>query len=522
MSQENLAIAVSGVSKAYGPTVALDDVTVEVRQGSVHALLGENGAGKSTLVKMLSGLVSPDSGTIKINGQNAVLRSPLAAQGQGIQTAFQEMTLLRNMTVLDNMLMPKSPLSPLAMVQRGRARRDVTRHFDALHLGGFSLDDEIGELELAVRQKIEIARALYRKPKIWLLDEPTSALSGPDVDWMGELIRSEKARGTTVIFISHRLREVRDYCDDLTILRGGKHIASDHVANFSDEDVVRMIAGRSLIHSFPPRVSLRPELGPELGPEVLSAHKISTDGKLRDASLSLHAGEILGVAGLQGMGQHDLFLSLFGDMALTAGHLAVDGEKVVFTSPQDAISAQIGISLVPEERKTEGLFLKLSGTHNATLPVIERFSRFGLIDRRKERAAVQQAFRDMNVPERAEWMSADSFSGGNQQKIAIAKWLLTQARVLLLYDPTRGIDVGTKNEIYQIMRAYAEAGGAVMFYSTEIPELVHLTDRTMVFYSGQIVEELSGSALTEEGILAAALGHKQHGQNESDFRTAVA
>lgn len=508
MLQDTPAITVSGVSKAYGPTIALDTVTVRVTAGTAHALLGENGAGKSTLVKMLSGLTAPDQGEILIHGQKTELPSPLAAHAQGIQTAFQEMTLLRNMTVLDNMLIPKAPLSALALVRRGQARQQVAAHFEAIGLDGFSLDDEIGTLDLAIRQKIEIARALYRKPRILLLDEPTSALSGPDVDWMGAMIRQQTALGTTVIFISHRLREVRDYCDNLTILRGGKDIGAGRVADFSDDEVVRMIAGRSLIHAFPPRSSTPHPLGPE----VLALKHGATDGKLRDASLAVHAGEILGIAGLQGMGQLDMFLALFGDMPLAAGHIEVDGERVVFTTPQDAIAANIGISLVPEERKLEGLLLKLSGTHNATIPMIDRFARFGLIDRAAESQAVRAAFRQINVAERAEWMPAESFSGGNQQKIAIAKWLLTEARVLLVYDPTRGIDVGTKNEIYQLLRLYAEAGGAVIFYSTEILELVHLADRALVFYSGKIAAALTGAALTEEAILSAALGHLQNGE----------
>ena len=502
MAQATPAISVTGVRKAYGPTVALDDVSLEIGQGTVHALLGEYGAGKSTLVKLLSGLVSPDQGDISIFGEKVSLRSPLAAHRLGIQTAFKEMTLVRNMTVLDNMLIPAAPIGLTGMIRRGQVRRTVLRHFDDLSLGGFDLDDEIGELDLAVRQKIEIARALYRKPRVLLLDEPTSALSGPDVVWMGDVIQRERAKGTTVIFISHRLREVRDYCDELTILRGGKHIATGHVRDYADEDVVRMIAGRSLIHSFPPRTQTKHQVGPE----VLGAHAIATDGKLRDASFSLREGEILGIAGLQGMGQLELFLAVFGDRPLKRGHLTVSGEKVVFTSPRDAISARIGISLVPEERKTEGLFLHLTGTHNATIPIVDRFTHFGLIDRAKESEAVRRVFHQINVADRAEWTQAGAFSGGNQQKIAIAKWLLTEARVLLVYDPTRGIDVGTKNEIYQLLRLYAEAGGAVLFYSTEIPELVHLSDRTLVFYAGAIAAELSGDALTEENILSAALG----------------
>jgi ribose transport system ATP-binding protein len=502
MSGEIPAIRVEQVRKAYGATVALDEVSVAIAPGTVHALLGENGAGKSTIVKVLSGLVSPDSGLIEVFGKPASLVSPRDAQHLGVQTAFQEMTLVRNLTVLDNMLIPDAPVGWSGMMSRRIARERVAAHFAELGLRSVDLDAEIGDLDLALRQKIEIARAVYRKPRILLLDEPTSALSGPDVDWLGTVIRSLKHTGTTIVFISHRLREVRDFCDDLTILRGGRNVASGRVSDFQDEDIVRLIAGRSLIHSFPPRAETRHEFGRE----VLRAEGVGTDGKLQEASFVLREGEILGVAGLQGMGQLDLFLAAFGASPLVRGHFAVDGRKVSIGSPQDAVSARIGISLVPEERKTEGLFLRLSGKHNATIPTVGRLTRFGLIDKAAEERAVSDAFRRVEVDLRALWSRADAFSGGNQQKIALAKWLLTESHVLMVYDPTRGIDVGTKNELYQLLRAYAEAGGAVLFYSTEVPELVHLADRVLVFYAGRIAAELSGAGLTEENILGAALG----------------
>ncbi|RUU70838.1 sugar ABC transporter ATP-binding protein [Mesorhizobium sp. M2C.T.Ca.TU.009.01.2.1] len=501
MPNEVPAIRIAQMRKAYGATVALDDVSVAIAPGTVHALLGENGAGKSTIVKVLSGLVSPDSGSFEIFGKQASLASPRDAHRLGVQTAFQEMTLVRNLTVLDNMLIPDAPVGLSGMMSRRLARERVTSHFAELGLQSVHLDDEIGDLDLAVRQKIEIARALYRKPSILLLDEPTSALSGPDVDWLGNVILALKRQGTTIVFISHRLREVRDFCDELTILRAGKHVASGRVADYEDQDVVRMIAGRSLIHSFLPRTEARHEIGRE----VFRAEKVGTEGKLREASFVLREGEILGVAGLQGMGQLELFLAAFGAMPLVRGHFAVDGQKVAIGSPKDAVSAKIGVSLVPEERKTEGLFLRLSGKHNATVPIIDRFTRFGLIDKDAEDRAVSDAFQRVEVDRRALWSRADAFSGGNQQKIAIAKWLLTESHVLMVYDPTRGIDVGTKNELYRLLRAYAEAGGAVLFYSTEIPELVHLADRVLVFYAGAIASELSGPDLTEENILGAAL-----------------
>jgi ribose transport system ATP-binding protein len=496
------AIEADHVRKAFGATIAVDDVSFQVATGSVHALLGENGAGKSTIVKLLSGLLTPDSGSFRIFGERGTLSSPRAAHARGIQTAFQEMTLVRDLTVLESVLLPYAPSNAFGLVRRRAAEEGVHRHFAALGLEHIDLQEEVGNLDLGVKQKIEIARTLYRKPRILLLDEPTSSLTGRDVDWLGEIIAREKAKGVTVIFISHRLTEVRSFCDSLSILRNGQHIATGKVADFNDEEVIRMIVGRSIGQAFPER----PVRNHVSGPEILRVENLATDGKLVDASFSLHRGEILGVAGLQGMGQLDLFVSCFGMMEITKGRLVVDGKPVTIASPADAVRADIGISLVPEDRKTEALFLKLPGTVNASMPVIDRFSRFGLIDAKREQREVADVFRRVEVADRALWTRVGAFSGGNQQKIAIAKWLLAQSRVLLLYDPTRGIDVGTKHELYHLMRQYVEAGGAILLYSTEIPELVHLADRVMVLYQGRVAREIGAADLNEDNIMRAALG----------------
>ena len=504
------ALKVERIVKAFGATVALDGMSFAVARGEVHALLGENGAGKSTTVKMLSGLVQPDQGAIELFGGPVRLDRPLDAQRLGVQTAYQEMTLVRDLTVAENMLLPHAPTGLFGQLRRRAGEHLVREHLASLDLSFIDPNVAIHDLDLSVRQKIEIARAVFRKPRILLLDEPTSSLSGRDIDWLGHLIEQVTAFGTTVVFISHRMPEVRLFCDRLTVLRNGKDVGTASVDAISDDEVVRMIIGRSLDATFPPRPKVRPKVRPRPDrPPFLEARNLAADGRLRDASFSLWQGEILGVAALQGMGQQQLFLSCFGMARATAGQILVDGRKVTLASPRDAIRANIGISLVPEDRKTEGLFLKLDGRSNVALPVIERFIRSGLIDRKAETRAVRQVFQQVEVADRALYTPAGAFSGGNQQKIAIGKWLLAGSRTLLMFDPTRGVDVGTKHQLYLLMRAFADAGGAILFYSTEIAELVNLCDRVLVMYGGKIVSELDGEAIEEEAIMRSALGEQR-------------
>jgi ribose transport system ATP-binding protein len=497
------AVSVVNLRKAFGATVAVDDVSFAIPKGSVHALLGENGAGKSTIVNLLSGLIVPDAGSIEIFGQPERLRSPRAAHALGIQTAFQEMTLVRDLTVLDNMLLPYAPIGLVGLIRRRAAAAALRAHFASL---GFDvdLDAEIGSLDLAVQQKIEIARAVFRKPRLILLDEPTSTLAGRDVDWLGDQIVRLKNAGVTVVFISHRMREVRRFCDRLTILRSGRHITTGAVADFSEEQVIEMIIGRSIAQTFPPRPTARPTDRAE----VFAVRNLAAGQRLEDASFALHRGEILGVAGLQGMGQLDLFLSCFGMAEIRGGGILLDGRPVMIGAPTAALRPNVGIGLLPEDRKSEALFLNLSGKHNVSLPVIGRFTKGSLINKTREATEVSRVFGRVEVERRALWTPVSAFSGGNQQKIAVAKWLLAESRILLLFDPTRGIDVGTKHELYLLMRSYAAAGGSILFHSTEIPELVHLCDRVIVLYGGRVVDDIVAKDLTERAIMWPALGGK--------------
>ena len=497
-------VEVSAIRKIYAATVALDGASLSVASGTVHALLGENGAGKSTMVKILSGLVQPNSGDIRVCGEFRRLDNPRVAQNCGLQTAFQEMTQVRDLTVTQNLLLNSEPVSALGFVRKRRAEEIAVAHLKKLGLSFIDPRAEVRDLDLPVRQKLEIARAVLKKPKLLLLDEPTSTLSGRDIDWLGRIIAEVKASGASVIFISHRLPEVSEFCEFLTVFRNGKDVGTARVGELPEEEVVRMIIGRSLSATFPPRGNtVRAAEKPRL-----SARNVSVSGRLASASFDLAPGEILGISGLQGMGMQELFLGCFGAAALSEGHIEINGRQVTLMSPRDAVRRNIGVSFVPEDRKTEGLFLKLDGLKNMSLAVLDRFTRFGLIDEDAEAEAVRGAMRAVQVHDRAMFTRAGAFSGGNQQKIAIGKWLITGSQVLLLYDPTRGVDVGTKHEIYLLIHEFAKAGGSVLLFSSEIPELVNLCHRVLVMYKGSIVLELAADELDEETIVRAALGEK--------------
>jgi ribose transport system ATP-binding protein len=496
------ALVVDEVRKSFGATQALDGVSFSIADGEVHALLGENGAGKSTLIKILSGLTAPDTGSMTVFGKPAHIRSPRDAHSLGIRTAFQEISLVPDLSVAENLMLPDPPLHFGVLLDRRRAADWIYEVLNRFELTDVDPRADVRSCSLPIRQKLEITRAISRQPKVLLLDEPTSALSSQDVEWLSRRMDELRQIGTTVVFITHRMREVRRFCDRLTILRNGRHVGSYEASAISDAEVVKLVIGRSFSSVFPPR----PPSPAHDGAPALAVRDLSIKGKLDGVSLGVWPGEILGVAGLQGMGQNELFYALFGLTPTDGGSIEVRGKSVALASPRDAIDAGIGISLVPEDRKSEALALKLSGLENASLPVIDRFAQFGWLNLEYERRTVDRVLERLQVHPRALYLPCSSFSGGNQQKIAIAKWLLAESRILLLFDPTRGVDVGTKHEIYVLMRQFADAGGAVLFYSTDVLEIVNLCDRVAVIYGGNVCAEHSGDAITEEAIMHAALG----------------
>jgi ribose transport system ATP-binding protein len=499
------ALELVGITKRYGATVGLDGASFRVRPGDVHALLGENGAGKSTVVKLLNGLLRPDAGEIRVGGTATAIHSPREAHRLGIQTAFQEISLLPNLSVSQNLLLPYEPVSAMGRLRSREAARRTQAILLRLGLDGIDAEAEVGDLDLPERQKLEIARAASYEPKILLLDEPTSALSGRDLEWLFALMRRLRKAGTTILFISHRMPEVRAICNSLSVLRNGRDVGTFRIEEVSDDAIIRLVIGRTLALAFPPKSALEAPPAKPAYP-MLRLSRIAARERLRNVSLELWPGEILGVAALQGMGQLELFRAAFGLEPISSGSIEIDGHRVTLSSPRDAIKAHIGLSLVPEDRKTEALFLRLSGRANVSLPVIGRFAYLGWILRKAEDRAVRQALELVNVDPRAMYTPCRAFSGGNQQKIAIAKWLLARCRVLMMYDPTRGVDIGTKHEIFLLMRAFATAGGAILFYSTDLPELVNLCDSIIVLYRGSVVATLTGNEISEERIMRVALG----------------
>lgn len=490
------------INKRFGNTIALHDATFTCQPGSIHALLGENGAGKSTLIKIISGVVTPDSGSISIEGSLSSSQSPAQAVQRGIVPVFQELSLLPDLTVAENIFISNPPVNRLGIISRLTLKQKT----EALcaELGFEHLDPNalVRELPLAQRQLVEIAKAISRNPKLLILDEGTSALSIQDVEVVFAAIRRMRDQGHSVIFISHRMREVEEIADTLTIFRDGQDVGSFPTGAVSHEEMVQLMIGRKLEQIFPPK-----PLAAERHQPVLEVDNLSWEPTLHQINLKVGKGEIVGLGGLDGQGQGELLFALFGVLRGVQGTIRINGQETRITSPAVATNKTNRMALIPEDRKTEGLILPMSVGDNAILSVINRLlNPFGLVDGAKERSAVQQMIDQMQVKVGSPHAPVRSLSGGNQQKVVIGKWLLTDAQLYLLHDPTRGIDVGTKQEIYQLVRKLADEGAGILFFSTELSELIGLCDRVLVLYEGRIFRELSGDELTEENIVSAALG----------------
>lgn len=494
-------LSLANVAKSYGGVHALKNVDLTAQAGEVHVLIGENGAGKSTLIKILAGAQRPDTGTVTWDGEALDLSNPIQAVNKGIAAVFQELSLIPDLSVADNVWFKREKLSPLGTVMRGALEVRTEQLFEELGLPEIAPGRFVSELTVGEKQLVEIAKAISTNPEILILDEATSALSHSQTEWLLDTCRKLAKKGVLIFFISHRMREVREIADRITVLRNGNSVGSYEVSAVSDEEIVTMMLGRRLSQLYPDK-STAP-----LGAELLRAENLNLGHRLQDVSITVRAGEILGIGGLQGQGQVELLEALAG-ATRSAGDIYVEGERKRLSSPKDALDAGIGIAFVPEDRKTQGLLLAKSIRMNLTLASLKSITRWKFVSKRKEQAVVSRLLESLQVSLASPEQPAGSLSGGNQQKIVIAKYLETNAKILLLFDLTRGVDVGTKAEIFKLLQSLAERGYGLVFYSTDLEELVHVCHRVVVMSLGSVAGELVGSAITEEAILSASVGAK--------------
>ncbi|MCF3933884.1 sugar ABC transporter ATP-binding protein [Acuticoccus sp. M5D2P5] len=493
-------LVMRGISKSYGGVHALSDVDFASRAGSIHAVLGENGAGKSTLIKIISGVVQPDRGTMSLGGNPVRFASPLEANAAGIVCIFQELSLMPDLSVADNIAITDPPRTRLGLID-GRAQR---RQAEALlaRVGCEDIDprERVRDLPLSRRQMVEIAKALGRHPRILILDEATSALTGSDVEKVYAILHQLRDEGLSLLYISHRMHEIEELADTCSVFRNGRHIETFKKGDHSDDEIVQLMIGRDWSNVFPPKPARTSPPEP-----VLTARGLTWPPALRDISLSVGRGEIVGVGGLDGQGQRELLLALFGVLRGVAGTVSIGGKPVKIHSPASAKSPEIGMALIPEDRKTEGLMLPMGVADNITMAALPWLTKHLVVDRSAEAEKIKEMVARMQIKVSDLDAPVATLSGGNQQKVVIAKWLLTGARIILLNDPTRGIDVGTKQEIYQLLRSLAAEGAAILFYTTDYDELIGCCDRVLIFYDGRVVRELSGESLTETNIIASSL-----------------
>ncbi|TPI26555.1 sugar ABC transporter ATP-binding protein [Mesorhizobium sp. B3-1-6] len=488
-----------GIFKRYGGVRALEKADLEVTAGSIHAILGENGAGKSTLIKIMAGVVAPDEGRMTLDGREVSFASPAAANQAGIVCIFQELSLIPELSVADNIVISDPP-KRFGMIDRQAQRRIAEEALARAGASDIHPRALVKDLPLSRRQMVEIAKALARKPRILILDEATSALTAADVAKVFEVLKRLRSEGLALLYISHRMNEIAELADHCTVFRNGRNVASYPAGSKSDNEVVELMIGREYSHIFPPKPVSAAAATP-----VLEARNLSWADRLDNISLSVRAGEVVGLGGLDGQGQRELLLAFFGVLRGLRGDVLIDGKPASISSPRAASDDRVGMALIPEDRKTEGLMLPMTVRENLSFAALDRLAKGGIIDRAAEQRLIDDMVGLLAIKTAGLDIPVGALSGGNQQKVVIAKWLMRQPRIILLNDPTRGIDVGTKQEIYQLMRKLADAGAAILFYSTDYDELIGCCDRVLVLYDGSVKRELVGTEITEHALIAGAL-----------------
>jgi ribose transport system ATP-binding protein len=494
-------VEMKDITMTFPGVVALERVTFESRAGEVHAVVGENGAGKSTLMKILAGVYQPDQGEILLEGHPVRITSPHEAQRMGISIIYQELNLLPDLNVAENVFLGREPRGALGMVDAAALERQATAVLARL---GVDIDPRmlVSRLSVAQRQMVEIAKALSLNARIVIMDEPSAVLGGRDLERLFEVIAALKQNNVAVIYISHRIAEIFQIADRVTVFKDGRVVGTYDVASIDKPSLVRMMIGRTLSEAFPAR-------GKQCGEEILRVENMCGGEKLKNISLTVHRGEIVGIAGLVGAGRTELAESIFGARRVDDGQVWINGKRVKIDSPRRSIRHRLGF--LTEDRNKEGLVLGLTVKENVALPSLDIRQHWGFVNLKAEGEVVEGMARDLSL--RTSSLSADveNLSGGNRQKAVLAKWLISGPELLIFDEPTRGIDVGAKSEIWRLMRELADQGKGVLMISSELPEIVGMSDRIVVMHRGCVVGELEGGSATEEEVMMLATYGESHG-----------
>lgn len=488
-------LSAEGIRKEFPGVVALDDVEFKLKRGTVHALMGENGAGKSTLMKILAGIYTPDKGEVRLKGVDIRLQSPLDALENGIAMIHQELNLMPFMTVAENIWIRREPKNRFGFVDHGEMNRITARLFDRLKIK-IDPEIEVRHLSVANRQMVEIAKAVSYESDVLIMDEPTSALTEREVAHLFEIIRDLRSQGIGIVYITHKMNELFEIADEFSVFRDGKYIGTHASSDVTRDDIIRMMVGREITQMFP-----KEEV--PIGDVVLSVNNLTLDGVFRDVSFDVRAGEILGIAGLVGSGRSNVAETLFGVTPASAGTIAIDGKTLSIDSPNTAIKNRM--AFLTEDRKDTGCLLILDILENMQIAVLQdRFVMAGFVSEKQITAACEEMSRKLRVKTPNLQERIENLSGGNQQKVLIGRWLLTNPRILILDEPTRGIDVGAKAEIHRLVTELARNGVAVLMISSEMPEVLGMSDRIMVMHEGRVTGFLDRKEATQIKVMELA------------------
>lgn len=491
-------VKMTEINKSFGTNKVLHDVEIEIAPGEVHGLMGENGAGKSTLMNILTGVHHKDTGMISIDGEEIVFNNPKEAENYGIAFIHQELNNLPDMTIEENLFLNREIKNSLGVINQKKMTEETEKMLKEIGLH-FDPSTPMNRLSVGNQQLVEISKALMSDAKVIIMDEPTSALTDKEATVLFDIIRQLKANNVSVIYISHRMEEVFELTDRITVMRDGRYIDTLNTRETNQREIIHMMIGRELTERFPSRKTNIQEVKMEV-------QNLSDGYLLEDISFEVRAGEILGFSGLMGSGRSELMHCLFGDREISTGRFFMDGEEVTIANPKQAM--QYGLALVSEDRKSEGLLLEKSVRENFTLANFDRVSKYKVISETVEEKMSTAAVKDFNIRTESIESLIEHLSGGNQQKAFIAKWVLTKPNILILDEPTRGVDIGSKEEIYKMMNELVEEGISIIMVSSDLPEIIGMSDRVAVMYEGKLQGIVDRSQATQENIMALATGGK--------------